>query len=358
MAATTKYSPRLTDAEREALSHYDHTLDYTFSEEELTFLETHGYLLLRGIIPAETIDEFVQEALVAIKHTTGVTPADPKTWDLIPFHGCFNIWHTKTYNLLRQHPLLYSVFAQLLKTHNLTVSVDRINLKAPCTTEAKSTSQDYANRHPSLHSDCNYWHTDLDRPIYQGGLCLNDCPLGGGGFFALPGFQDPNVVREYMADVNRGKFGSASSVVPKKGKTFVTFCDQQRADTETVEVPMKKGDFVIWNNHLPHAGGKNSLMVPPNRAPNSLENFRMHAFIMFVPLDGPCATEEVASFYTTYQQETRHAISTGERPWHFATRNKTPSGGDEKKAKKSAFAQLTPLGEHILGITPYEVREE
>jgi hypothetical protein len=160
-----------------------------------------------------------------------------------------------------------------------------------------------------------------------------------------------------MADVNRGKFGASSSV-PKKGRTFITYFDQADADANKVEIPMNKGDFVVWNNLLPHAGGKNSLMVPPNRAPNSLENFRMHAFIMFVPLDGPCASEELAAFYAKYQGETRHAIMSGERPVHFATRNRAPGGNDEKKQKKTSPGAITPLGQHVLGITPYDIREE
>jgi hypothetical protein len=356
MAATTEYTVRLSNEEREMLSRYDHALDYTFSEDELLFLEENGYLVLRGIIPTETVDTFVSEALVQISKQANVKLSDPGSWAGIPYHGCFSIWHTKTYNQLRQNPLLYSVFAQLLKTPNLTVSVDRLNLKAPCLSEEVAQKQALANANLELHTDVNYWHTDPDRPIYQGGLCLEDCPQGGGGFFCIPGFHRPERVRQYMHDVNRGKFGEASSLIPRKGKTFVSYFDQVDANANKVEVPLNKGDFVIWNNNLPHNGGKNSLLVPAGRAPNSLQNFRMHAFIMFVPLDGPCADDEVSAFYQAYQGETRHAIMTGEAPRHFATRNKAPGKSNAKPIKVSP-GPISPLGEKILGMVPFETTE-
>jgi hypothetical protein len=35
------------------------------------------------------------------------------------------VWHGDTYNELRQSPVLYSIFAQLLKTHRLVTTIDR-----------------------------------------------------------------------------------------------------------------------------------------------------------------------------------------------------------------------------------------
>lgn len=351
------YSPTLTAAERQSLAQYSHTFDYTLSEEQIAFLDEHGYLVLREIIDEATIDALVREALSEIEKTTNVKIKESSTWPSVPFHGCFNIWHTKTFNRLRQNPLLYSIFAQLLKTHNLTVSVDRICLKAPCLSEAKSAELAEGNRFLELHTDLNYWHSDPNQPIYQGGLCLQDCQAGGGGFFCIPGFHKPYRVQAYMALVDKGRFGIASSLIPKKGKAFVTYFDQHDANLNKLEIPMNKGDFVIWNNNLPHAGGKNALMAPSNPAPNSLQNWRMHAFIMFVPLDGPCVSEETAAFYTAYQQETRHAISCGQPPLHFATRNRAPTGKEEAKKSKASSGAITPLGERILGLVDYSVPE-
>ncbi len=39
--------------------------------------------------------------------------------------GFIDVWHGDTYNELRQSPVLYSIFAQLLKTHRLVTTIDR-----------------------------------------------------------------------------------------------------------------------------------------------------------------------------------------------------------------------------------------
>jgi hypothetical protein len=44
--------------------------------------------------------------------------------------GFIDVWHGDTYNELRQSPILYSVFAQLLKTHRLVTSIDRYGTQA------------------------------------------------------------------------------------------------------------------------------------------------------------------------------------------------------------------------------------
>lgn len=356
MDTVPEYTVRVSAEDRDRLATFDHALDYEFTEEQLLFLEENGYLVLKNIIPTESIDQLVQEALVQVK-AFGINIHSPFSWGKIPYHGCFDIWHTKAYNQLRQHPLLYSVFAQLLKTGNLTVSVDRINLKAPCVSEKATQTQAEANANLELHTDLNYWHSNPNMPIYQGGLALHDCPAGGGGFFCLPGFHRPERVQQYMTDVTRGRFGAPSACIPKKSKTFCTYLDQQDANAHKVEVPMNKGDFVIWNNNLPHNGGKNSLMQPQPRTDDPLENFRMHAFIMFMPLDGPCASEEVAAFYHQYRDETRHAILTGTPPVHFATRNRAPGSKNAEKQSKISPGPMTPLGEHLLGLVPWTVEE-
>lgn len=353
MDSVPKYSVRLSESEREALSQFDHALDYQFSDAELSFLEENGYVVLRNIIDTETIDRLVQEALSQIRKA-GVNPNDSGTWSGVPFHGCFDVWNTRTYNEIRQNPLLYSVFAQLLKTGNLTVSVDRINLKPPCLNEEEQIRRNHANINLELHTDLNYWTSDANRPLYQGGLCLQDCPVGGGGFFCIPGFHRPERVQRYMNEVQRGKFRRPR---PIDGKAFCVYFDQADADANKVEVPLQKGDYVVWNNNLPHNGGKNALLLPENRQTNSLENFRMHAYIMYVPLDGPCVTPEIASFYATYQFETRNAILSGSPPVHYATRNRTGKKL-EKIGKAASIDTLTPLGERLLGLVSWAEREE
>ena len=48
-----------------------------------------------------------------------------RIWQDVASAGLYDIWHTPTYYQLRTNEKLYSVFAQLLREHDLTVSIDR-----------------------------------------------------------------------------------------------------------------------------------------------------------------------------------------------------------------------------------------
>ncbi len=78
---------------------------------------------------------------------------------------------------MRTDPRIYAVFAQILKTHKLTASIDRVCLKPP------NKNADANNNRPPLHVDLNYWDAELTRPAFQAGVCLEDCLPGGGGFY-------------------------------------------------------------------------------------------------------------------------------------------------------------------------------
>jgi hypothetical protein len=54
---------------------------------------------------------------------------DEKPWSKLPMHSCVDLWHLPGLYELRQHPNVYSVFAQLYETHKLCVSIDRISVK-------------------------------------------------------------------------------------------------------------------------------------------------------------------------------------------------------------------------------------
>lgn len=37
----------------------------------------------------------------------------------------------------------------------------------------------------ATHTDMNPWY--MQYPVYQGSICLEDCPVGNGGFTVMPG---------------------------------------------------------------------------------------------------------------------------------------------------------------------------
>eukprot|EP00761_Pharyngomonas_kirbyi_P001686 gb/GECH01001690.1/.p1 GENE.gb/GECH01001690.1/~~gb/GECH01001690.1/.p1 ORF type:complete len:385 (+),score=97.13 gb/GECH01001690.1/:1-1155(+) len=343
-----RYSPRLSTEEQHYLSQYPHIMDeFTFSEEQLQSLERDGYLLIKHLIPSDICDQLVKELFSEANNLFGIDRDNEGTWSKIPFHGCVNVWHTSTLNnVIRQHPVLYSIFAQLLKTPELTVSVDRFGMKPPCP-ESEVEEKRHKNENIQLHTDVNYWHTNLNRPQFQAGLCLNDCPSGGGGFFVLPGFHHREEITRYMNDAENGRYGKRG--VPKPHQSFVPFRDEISTQQRAIEVPMEKGDFVVWNNLLPHAGGVNQLT----------DHWRLHTFVRFTSLRGPCChSRQRQQDHEQYRSEVFQSIDNWKQPKRYATLNPVRSSSREKssesslnnKSKPKSQIELTSLGEKILGL--------
>ena len=134
------------------------------------------------------------------------------SFQVLGVSGFVDLWHLPAYYELRTDPKLYSLFAQVLRDTQLTVSLDRVSMKPPAWIEKEGTSSHksifgnvtikvnhclvvdgqvtkltFPRLHGklSVHTDLNLWY--LDGPAYQGSVCLSDCPLGGGGFVCLPG---------------------------------------------------------------------------------------------------------------------------------------------------------------------------
>eukprot|EP01118_Nematostelium_gracile_P014628 TRINITY_DN5751_c0_g1_i1.p1 TRINITY_DN5751_c0_g1~~TRINITY_DN5751_c0_g1_i1.p1 ORF type:complete len:203 (+),score=52.71 TRINITY_DN5751_c0_g1_i1:440-1048(+) len=190
-----------------------------------------------------------------------------------------------------------------------------------------------------LHQDLNPWATDPSRPIFQGGLCLHDNPIGGGGFFCIPGMHTREELNRYKNDYRNGKFGVLQ--IPKEHKNFNEFRDVEMTKSRKIEVPMEKGDFVIWNSNLPHTGGLNTL---PN-------HWRLQAFVRFIALDGPTVNKKEIQKSLEYRKMAAQSMRTGKTPEKFF------NGGSIKKTDMEVAShkapELTKLGRKIWGQTPW-----
>jgi hypothetical protein len=92
------------------------------------------------------------------------------------------------YYEIRQNPKLYSIFAQLLRNPKLTVSLDRVCMKPPHSViDEEGWPKTFETFAFPIHNDMNLW--DLRETKYQGGLALEDAPMGGGGFRCIPGYH-------------------------------------------------------------------------------------------------------------------------------------------------------------------------
>jgi len=327
------YSVGLSADEESYLSHHEYCLDYRLSKEEAEFMDEHGYLVLRKFISEEECDKVLKEASMRSTSILGISEQHPDTWKKIPAHGCIDLWNLQSLYELRQHPKIYSVFAQLLKTHRLLASVDRVSMKPP-----PDVPKPYLQ--PQLHTDLNYWYTPPDKAGYQGGLCLHDCPMGGGGFWCIPGFHKPEVIERYKKECEK------RMRPPGPKRVFVIFEDLEFATKNMIEIPLQKGDYVIWSSNLPHNGGINTI---PG-------HWRKHAFFRCVALDGPCVTQGDASWFNgVYKSAVREAMTTGKRPSHYASINPVKTGGrDDKETVDYHVPTLSWLGERVLGVRPWD----
>lgn len=108
------------------------------------------------------------------------------------------------------------------------------------------------------------------------------------------------------------------------------------------QVALERGDFVVWNNHLPHAGGRNTL-----------RQWRLQAFVRCLALAGPVSSEEDAEWAGRYQmQYVLPAMKTGAPPKYFATGGSAP--GNCHDAPYHTQPALSPLGRKLFGLVEWE----
>jgi len=137
-------------------------------------------------------------------------------------------------------------------------------------------------------------------------------------------------------DFENKKFGDYQ--IPPKKKVFVIYDDTETLLKEKITVPLEKGDIVIWNNNLPHAGGI-------NRNP---DRWRLQAFTRYLALDGPSISLEDKKINNDYRTIVNQCVKSGKTPARFPTGNRVPRQStievDDHK-----FPQLSNLGKKLLG---------
>lgn len=318
------------------MSQYEHTLDYQFSEEQKKFLFDNGYLVIEGMFSEEQCDRLyneIKQRLLGFGYDT----EDSETWK-IDHSGFFDVWHCPTFYEMRQDPRLYSIFAQLLRRHDIICSIDRVSVKPPyyldIEVNGKKMRKTFAYFHNEfpIHNDMNLWH--LETRMYQAGICLLDCPKGHGGFRCVPKFHKLDNIRKYRKDCLEGKYGLLNREPPPESCLFNWFLDNDLIKKECIEIPMKKGDYVIWNSRLPHS---NSV--------NMSNSWRIHCFIQFVQSD----------FNPEYNQVVKYSVETGKKPSLFPSGTQTDKSNldHEMQFQQQIIDNITPLGRKIFGIEPW-----
>jgi hypothetical protein len=197
------------------------------AESELRFWDEHGYVVLRDAVPPDDC----RAAARALWDYLGMDPAAPEDW-----YGsgkCDGIFvplvRHPAFDRNRRSPRIRNAFAQLWRTDDLQVTVDRGGFNPPERPGWKFSG-------PGLH-----WDTSLVPPIpldISGVLYLTDTPAEQGAFHCVPGFH--RRIDSWLAAL-------PSDAGPRA----------QDLSGAAVRVPGRAGDMVLWHAALPHAASAN-----------------------------------------------------------------------------------------------------
>jgi Phytanoyl-CoA dioxygenase (PhyH) len=279
------------------------------SEADWRHWTTNGYVIVRHAVPAANV-----ERLVGLLWQFGEkNPDDPSTWHApqrrdhamkeLNNTGMLEIYNHQYLWDNRMEPRVYQTFVDIWDREDLWVTIDRANLNPP----------------KIVKGDPNgFIHWDVDTSLgplpigVQGVLSLQKQDSGVGGFQCVP---------ELFSDFEDWV------------KTQPADRDPMHPDTSglaIVNVDLEPGDLLIFNSLLAHG-------IRPNHSDTRV---RMAQYISMQPAewDNTSEREERIRLWRERDHPQRDAFPGDPRNW------------EKRHAKR---ATLTPLGEKLLGLTPW-----
>ncbi|MFV8457802.1 phytanoyl-CoA dioxygenase family protein [Vibrio owensii] len=282
------------------------------TQEQFDFWQHNGYLVLRQIISPEAVKRS-QDFLWEFQE---MDPNDASSWyqaqrrdhAMVELNNsgmveCYNnqvLWDN------RQNPEVYNAFVDIWDQENLWVTIDRANLNPP-------------NKSGREFSGFVHWDADSSlEPLpvnVQGVLALSDTDEETGGFQCVP-----ELYRQ-LEEWRKTQPADRDPYVPDLTGFEVEF------------ISMKAGDLLIFNSLLPHG-------IRPNQS----DKVRMAQYISMVP-----AEEDNQSIRDWRVRSWQERLP----PEGFAF----PGDPRNWEQVKYPQAELTPLGEKLLGLVSWKVPE-
>jgi ectoine hydroxylase-related dioxygenase (phytanoyl-CoA dioxygenase family) len=273
-------------------------------------VEEQGYVVVSAVVPPPLLEAVVADLYRHI----GADPRERATWyrpGLVSPAGMVEMYHYQSMWDTRQYPRVHEVFAEILGTPKLWVTIDRTNFKPPASPD-----------HPE-YSGSGFIHWDVDITRYpeipfavQGVLALTDTDASMGGFQCVP-----EIYRELGPYLERRRAAGAS---PQ---------DLRRVDLTgytITQVPLRAGDMVIWSVLLPHGNGRNVSDRP-----------RLAQYISMHPA----------------RDDDETARQRRIRLWRENLHPESPAfPGDPRRIEEQRGrpAELTPLGRRLLGLDRWD----
>lgn len=196
--------------------------------------DEEGYVILPNAISKEDCEASVD----AIHDFLKIDQNDSSSW-YQPHEArkgiMVQLFRHKVLDQNRYAPKIQKAFQQVWKRNALTVSMDRVSFNPPET-------ENYKFPGPDLH-----WDISLYQPIpfgTQGLLYLSDTTIDQGAFTLVPGFHR--------------KIDSWLDSLPKNVNPRTYDLHQFGSKPIAAEA----GDFILWNQMLPHGSSPNSGNKP------------------------------------------------------------------------------------------------
>lgn len=216
------------------------------SEEDLEFWNKNGYIVIKDAVSKEDC-EATQKA---IWDFLAMDPDTKESW--YKRHEdqkglMLNFSDHETLNKNRLSPKIKKAYEQLYNTKDIYKTIDKVSFNPPETDEF------------TFLGSAIHWDTSLRQPItfgLQGLLYLTDCGANDGAFHCVSGFH--NKINHWLDHLEPDE--------NPRDKALETL----QADP----ILGNAGDFIIWDNRLPHCA-----------TPNKGKSPRMVQYLTYLPND-------------------------------------------------------------------------
>ncbi|PKB18303.1 phytanoyl-CoA dioxygenase family protein [Flavobacterium sp. 5] len=216
------------------------------SDQDLKFWNKNGYIIIKNAISKKDCEETQQ----AIWDFLKMDPDKKETWYKRHQNQkglMLNFSDHETLNKNRFSPRIKKAYEQLYNTTKIYKTIDKVSFNPPETEEFNFLGS-------SLH-----WDTSLYQPIpfgLQGLLYLTDCGINDGAFHCVPEFH--NKINHWLDNLEPNENPREIALKTLHPKPIIG----------------NAGDFIIWNNKLPHCA-----------TPNKGKSPRMVQYLTYLPDD-------------------------------------------------------------------------
>jgi ectoine hydroxylase-related dioxygenase (phytanoyl-CoA dioxygenase family) len=224
----------ITNKKRTTLQDTEDPIENVLSNDDLEFWNTNGYVIVKNAIPKEDCEDTQR----AIWNFLEMDPDIKESWykNHPEQKGLMvNFSDHETLNRNRFSPRIKKAYEQLYNTTEIYKTIDKVSFNPPETNDSYFLGG-------SLH-----WDVSLSQPIsfgLQGLLYLTDCGAQDGAFHCVPGFH--NKIDSWLKSLK-------PNINPREEILKVT---------EPIPIVANAGDFIIWQNTLPHCASANQGTTP------------------------------------------------------------------------------------------------